>query len=85
MDNPTRDISAIEPFLEAGEAARTGEKSGFLTRAAEAIGSTAGYVRSYSFKGMLSEGDRVVRGNPLPAVAGAAAVGFMLGTLLRRI
>ena len=85
MDDPTRSMALGEPFLEIGGETKAPASSAFLNRSAEVIGSTAGYVRSFSLKETLSDADHVVRDNPLPAVGGAAAFGFLLGALLRRI
>lgn len=51
---------------------------------ARALGMTAGYIRTHDARQMICDAEQAARRNPVPALAGAAAVGFLLGALLRR-
>ena len=52
--------------------------------AAERVESTADYLESNDISEMARDAVEVVRRNPLPAMAVAAAVGFLLGRALGR-
>jgi ElaB/YqjD/DUF883 family membrane-anchored ribosome-binding protein len=52
--------------------------------AAERVESSAAYLESNDISQMASDAVEVVRRNPLPAIAVAAAVGFFLGRALGR-
>jgi DUF883 C-terminal glycine zipper region len=52
--------------------------------AAERVESSAAYLESNDFSQMARGAMEVVRRNPLPAIAVAAAVGFLLGRALGR-
>ena len=54
-------------------------------RTAETLGGAAGYLRSRNVPTMLSDFQRTARENPVPALVGAAAFGFLLGAFLRRL
>jgi ElaB/YqjD/DUF883 family membrane-anchored ribosome-binding protein len=44
----------------------------------------AGYVRDLDFREMLADAESWAKEHPAAALAGAAAVGFIAGRLLRR-
>lgn len=48
------------------------------------IGSITGYLRSRDVQEMLSDAQRRLRDNPVPALAASTAFGFLVGVLLRR-
>jgi ElaB/YqjD/DUF883 family membrane-anchored ribosome-binding protein len=52
--------------------------------AAERVESSADYLESHDFSQMAEDAMAVVRRNPLPAIAVAAAAGFLLGRALTR-
>ena len=54
-------------------------------RTAETLGSAAGYLRSRDMNTMLSDFQQTASENPLPALVGAAAFGFLVGAFLRRL
>ena len=56
----------------------------FAQAAAERLGTTADYVRSHDGKRMLADVQRVVKSNPGPALAIAAALGFVIGRTFTR-
>ena len=56
----------------------------FAHAAAERLSTTADYVRSHDGKRMLADVQRVVKSNPGPALAVAAALGFVIGRTLTR-
>lgn len=51
---------------------------------ASRLDSTAAYVRSHDMGDILDTLRQVVRGHPTSFVVGAAAVGFLLGSAIRR-
>jgi ElaB/YqjD/DUF883 family membrane-anchored ribosome-binding protein len=53
-------------------------------RTAEKLESTAKYVREHDFRGMMQDVEEVVRRNPTPSLFAAIAVGFLMGSALRR-
>lgn len=54
------------------------------TVAAAKIESTANYMRGHDVRNMMSEMESTVRSNPGPSLLAAVAVGFLLGTALRK-
>jgi ElaB/YqjD/DUF883 family membrane-anchored ribosome-binding protein len=52
--------------------------------AASKLDSTAAYVRKHDMGDMLGHLRHVVRRNPTSFIVGAAAIGFFLGTAIRR-
>lgn len=56
----------------------------FAHAAADRMSTSADYVRSHDVQRMVSDVERVVRNNPGPALAIAAAFGFILGRALTR-
>ena len=65
-------------------ACRAPTNGDFATKAAEALGTTAGYVQSHDFRSMLRDVQEVARQNPMPALIGATAFGVLIGAYLRR-
>lgn len=53
-------------------------------RAADGLESTARYMQDYSTNDLVSGLEQMVRRNPGPSLVAAAAVGFLIGTALRR-
>lgn len=53
--------------------------SGMAHSAADALGSTADYVRRHDLHGMVADVENVVKRNPGPALLAAAFVGFLVG------
>ena len=65
--------------LPGGETVRT------VARAtADRLGSSAEYVRTHDAKRMMADVESLVKSNPGPALAVAAAFGFLLGRALSR-
>src|ERR1700730_7322334 len=58
--------------------------SNVANRTAEKLESTANYVRDHDFRGMMQDVEEVVRRNPTPSLFAAIAVGFLMGSALRR-
>jgi ElaB/YqjD/DUF883 family membrane-anchored ribosome-binding protein len=56
----------------------------FALKSAETMGGVVGYVRSRDVNDMLSDAEQTLRDNPVPALVGAAVLGFFVGFLLRR-
>jgi ElaB/YqjD/DUF883 family membrane-anchored ribosome-binding protein len=52
--------------------------AGAAHSAADTLNSTGNYVRRRNFTGMARDVRKVVKDNPLPALVGAAALGFLL-------
>jgi ElaB/YqjD/DUF883 family membrane-anchored ribosome-binding protein len=52
--------------------------------AADGLGSSAEYVRTHDAKRMMADVESLVKSNPGPALAVAAAFGFLLGRALSR-
>jgi len=63
---------------------RGGQLGTMASKAAEAIGFTAGYLRQHDMQDMVSDAERVARKNPGAALVAAAAVGFLIGAALRK-
>jgi len=56
----------------------------FANQAADTLDSTADYVRDTDPAAMLDDLKEQARSNPLPFLAGALAVGFLAGWMMRR-
>jgi ElaB/YqjD/DUF883 family membrane-anchored ribosome-binding protein len=56
----------------------------FAHATAERLSSTADYMRSHDAAGVMRDIEGMVRNNPGPALAVAAAFGFLLGKALSR-
>jgi ElaB/YqjD/DUF883 family membrane-anchored ribosome-binding protein len=52
--------------------------------AADALASSAHYVREHEARDMLDDAMEVVKSNPGPALLGAVALGFLIGRALSR-
>ena len=52
--------------------------------AADALSSTADYVRENDFKGMLADVRKIVKNNPGPALLTAAVLGFLVARTFSR-
>jgi ElaB/YqjD/DUF883 family membrane-anchored ribosome-binding protein len=57
--------------------------SGAATSVANALGTTAGYIRGRDIRTMGSDLTEFVRRNPGPSLVAAVATGFLLGAILR--
>ena len=53
-------------------------------KVAEGLHSAADYVRSNDFGSMMSDLGSAIKNNPVPSLIAAVAVGFIVGTALRR-
>jgi hypothetical protein len=49
--------------------------------AADKLNSTANYIRRRNFTGMARDVRKVVKDNPVPALVGAAALGYLLAKI----
>jgi ElaB/YqjD/DUF883 family membrane-anchored ribosome-binding protein len=58
--------------------------SGFAHQTADSLSNTAQYLRNHDVKDMASDMRRFVEDHPIPAVVGAALVGFLAGRAARR-
>jgi ElaB/YqjD/DUF883 family membrane-anchored ribosome-binding protein len=65
--------------LPGGEAVRTAART-----AADRLSTSADYIRTHDAKRMMADAERFVKSNPGPALAVAAAFGFLLGRALSR-
>lgn len=54
-----------------------------LIQAARAIGATAGYVQRSAVKEIVRDAEQYMKRTPERYLAGAAAIGFLAGILLR--
>ena len=52
--------------------------------AADSLDRTAKYIREHDAAGMMSDVKRLVKDNPVPALIGAAILGFLLARTLTR-
>jgi ElaB/YqjD/DUF883 family membrane-anchored ribosome-binding protein len=57
---------------------------GAARTAADALSSTADYVRENDFKGMLADVQKIVKNNPGPALLTAAVLGFLVARTFSR-
>jgi hypothetical protein len=82
--------SAAEGLRSTADSLRSGAQTGtqgvtnLANRAADSMEQTAQYMREHDVRGMVGEMEKMVRRNPGPSLIAAAAVGFLLGTALRR-
>jgi ElaB/YqjD/DUF883 family membrane-anchored ribosome-binding protein len=53
------------------------------TTAASTLDRTSGYLQEHSTGQMMDDAERYVRVHPVQSVIGAAAVGFVLGRLIK--
>ena len=70
--------------LRSAAAERGGQVGTVMSKTAEAIGSSAAYLRQHDIQEMTADAERTAKENPAAALVVAAAVGFLLGTALRR-
>jgi hypothetical protein len=52
--------------------------------AADKLASTADYIREHNLSAMFEDAKTLVRKNPVPALLGAAAIGFLLAKAFSR-
>ena len=78
--NETRDTAAATLESTAGSVRSCGQA---ITGVAGKLEAGASYVREHDVRGMLADIGRAIRRNPAPALFGALAVGFLLGSALR--
>lgn len=52
--------------------------AGFAHNAANKLSSTADYIREHDLSAMVEDMKALVKKNPVPALLGAAAIGFLL-------
>jgi hypothetical protein len=72
-------IRSASEYLPGGPTVRQ-----FASEAADTLDSTADYVRDTEAAEMLEDLKEQARSNPLPFLAGAVAVGFLVGWMMRR-
>jgi ElaB/YqjD/DUF883 family membrane-anchored ribosome-binding protein len=65
--------------LSGGDAVKRAART-----AADALSSTADYVRENDFKGMLADVKKIVKNNPGPALLTAAVLGFLVARTFSR-
>jgi hypothetical protein len=71
--------SAAKSLHEKADDLPGGERvSDVAHGAADKLNSTANYIRRRNFTGMARDVRKVVKDNPLPALVGAAALGYLL-------
>jgi len=77
--------SAASAIHEKADSLPGGESiQGAAHTAADALSSTAEYVRENDVKSMLADVQRIVRNNPGPALLTAAVLGFLVARTLSR-
>ena len=67
-------IDAVAAGLEAGGQ----HVAGFAQGAADKLSSSADYLREHDTRAMVADVKALVKNNPVPALLGAAALGFVL-------
>jgi ElaB/YqjD/DUF883 family membrane-anchored ribosome-binding protein len=65
--------------LPGGETVRTAARA-----TVDRLSTSADYIRTHDAKRMMADAERFVKSNPGPALAVAAAFGFLLGRALSR-
>jgi hypothetical protein len=77
--------SAASALHEKADSLPGGEKvANAAHTAAEALGSTADYLRENDLKGMMQDVRKLVKNNPGPALLTAAVLGFLLARTFSR-
>lgn len=77
--------TAAQTLHQKAGALPEGEKvAGAAHSAAEALASTADYIREHDVKSMIETLQRLVKNNPGPALFGAALLGFLVARALSR-
>jgi ElaB/YqjD/DUF883 family membrane-anchored ribosome-binding protein len=82
--------STAEALQSTADSLRSGAQSSgeaisnVANRTAEKLEFTARYVREHDFSGMIQDVEEVVRRNPTQSLCAAIAVGFLMGSALRR-
>ena len=56
----------------------------FAKKTAAVVGSTAGYLQTRDVQQMMDDVESAARRNPMPALITAAALGVLIGAILRR-
>jgi ElaB/YqjD/DUF883 family membrane-anchored ribosome-binding protein len=67
-----------------GHAPTSGRANEFATATADKIESTARYLREHDTNDMVAGVESMVRRNPGASICAALAVGFLIGTALKR-
>lgn len=71
---------AASVLHEKAESLPGGEKVSDLAHAtADKLSSTADYVREHDVNKMMADVETLVKNNPVPALAAAAVIGFLVG------
>jgi ElaB/YqjD/DUF883 family membrane-anchored ribosome-binding protein len=78
LENAAAGIHSKADSLPGGE-----KVSGFAHQAADTMSGTAQYLRDHDVKDMASDLQKFVENHPLPAIIGAAVVGFLAGRAAR--
>jgi hypothetical protein len=77
--------TAASALHEKADSLPGGEKvANAAHTAADALGSTADYLRENGLKGMLQDVQKLVKNNPGPALLTAAVLGFLLARTFSR-
>ena len=79
LDSAASAIHEKADSLPGGEAVQ-----GAAHTAADALSSTADYVRENDVKSMLADAQKLVRNNPGPALLTAAVLGFLVARAISR-
>jgi ElaB/YqjD/DUF883 family membrane-anchored ribosome-binding protein len=79
LDSAASRLHQKADSLPGGESVK-----GAANAAADALSSTADYVRENDLKGMLADVGKLVKNNPGPALLTAAALGFLVARTFSR-
>jgi len=79
MDTASSKLHESAESLPAG-----GRASSVARSAADALSSSADYIRDHDLRAMVDDLMGVVKNNPGPALLGAAALGFLVGRAFSR-
>ena len=83
-DNAAELLESTARSLREAAAEQSDQLAAIASKAAAAIGYTAGYLRQNDIQAMTADAEQAVKRYPGPSLAAAAAVGFLLGVALRR-
>jgi ElaB/YqjD/DUF883 family membrane-anchored ribosome-binding protein len=78
LENAAAGIHRTAENLPGGE-----RVSGFAHQTADRLSSTAQYLRDHDVKDMAGGIQRLIEDHPIPAIVGAAVVGFLAGRAAR--
>lgn len=76
--------TAATQIRERGESLPGGERTTEMaSMAADKVEATSAYVREHDVQDMMSDLETLVRNHPTQSIVAAAAVGFLVGRMLR--